>query len=306
MTALARLLQRLDLVQPDTDEFYDLGAPDPLPRVFGGQVAAQALAAMGRTVPAARPVHSLHVRFVGTVHPAEPLHLRVARVKEGRAFDVREVAVRQCGRIVLTASASFQKPEPGDDFHRPAPPLRNPDELPRWESRFAGRTDRLTPLWRRSRPLDVRFEEPPAALDHELTHQPRPGQRLWVRADGPLPEDPLLHACLLVYASDLTLLETAVLPHGVVWSDGRYRGASLDHTMWFYRPLRLDEWLCFDQQAEFTGGARGLASGRFLRADGDPVATVVQEGLLRPTHGRPTWLGNTAPHPEELSVEDRT
>jgi acyl-CoA thioesterase II len=283
---LTALLDRLPRAV-DGDSFTDPGAPAARPRVFGGQVMAQAYTVMARTAPPDRPAHSLHVRFVGTVRPDEPLRFDVTRTKEGRSFDLRAVEATQAGRVVLTATASFHQGEPGDSYAPPAgPPSPGPDGLTSWEDRFAGRRDRLSPLWSEPRPVDVRFEEPPPAL----AAQPRTGQRIWVRAAGPLPDDPVLHTALLVYASDLTLLETAILPQGRVWADGDYEGASLDHTMWLHRPVRLDDWLCFDQQAEWAGGARGLASGRFRTTGGTLVATATQEGLLRPSAGVPAWL----------------
>lgn len=279
--ALARLLQRLDLRLVDDDELLDPGAPDTLPRVFGGQVAAQALLALGRTVVPYRPVHSLHVHFVGLALPAEPLLFRVTRLKEGRSFDLRQVSVLQRDRVVLTAIGSFQEHEPGPVHHPPATAMPDPASLPRWEQQFADRRDRLTMLWGRSRPVDLRFVDPPH-LDPRLPHRPRDRMRVLWRSDGPLPDDPLLHACLAVYAADTTLLETALLPHGTVFADGRFHAASLNHAMWFHAPVRADEWLLHEQSAEATGGGRGLATGRMYDLSGALVVSAAQEGLLRP------------------------
>lgn len=283
--ALAQLLQRLDLRLVDHDELLDPGAPDTLPRVFGGQVAAQALLALGRTVLPDRPVHSLHVHFAGLVRPAEPLLFRVTRVKQGRSFDLRQVSALQRDRVVLTATGSFQEPEPGPVHHPvhhpPATAMPDPASLPRWEQQFADRRDRLTMLWGRSRPLDLRFVDPPH-LDPSLPERPRDRMRVLWRSDGPLPDDALLHACLAVYASDTTLLETALLPHGTVFADGRFHAASLNHAMWFHAPVRADDWLLHEQSAEATGGGRGFATSRTYDLSGRLVVSAAQEGLLRP------------------------
>jgi acyl-CoA thioesterase-2 len=265
--------------------------------LFGGQVAAQSLAAMGRTVEADRPVHSLHLQFLRPGRPSVPLDLHVTSVKSGRSFDVRRVDISQGGELVLTGSASFHRAEPGPRHQSVAEPSFDPVEvqaLPRWETGFARQLERLSPLWSQPRPIDLRYVDPPP-LDGSLRSRPRTGQETLVRADGPLPEDQLLHACVAVYASDMTLLETALLPLGVVWADGEFDGASLDHAMWFHRPLRADRWLRYEQRAETMSGGRGLASGRMYDENGELVATVMQEGSLRPSAGAGSWLARSAP-----------
>lgn len=279
--ALAALLKRLVLERAGPDVLVDPGAPSRLPRVFGGQAAAQALAAMGATVQADRPVHSVHVSFAGLALPLERLVFTVTRPKEGSAFDLRTVTVTQRDRAVLTATASFQEPEAGPSWQQPLEcPAPDPASLPRWEEAFAGRRHRLTVLWHEPRPLDLRFVDPPH-LDPGLPEHPRDRLRVWWRADGAVPDDPLVHACLAVYAADTTLLETALLPHGTVYADGRFAAASLNHALWFHSPLRADGWLLHDQRAVASGGSRGLATSSTYDSEGRLVATAVQEGLLR-------------------------
>lgn len=280
--ALEALLERLALQRVDDDDFRDDGVEDPLPRLFGGQVAAQALVASGATVPTERPVHALHVHFVGLARPAERLDLHVRRLKDGRAFSLRRVDVVQRGQLVLTATASFQVPEPGPVRSRPWTAAPDPAVLPRWEQRFAGQEDRLALLWRRPRPFDLRYVDGPPQLDPDLASRPVDRLRTVWRADGPLPDDPLVHAGLLVHAIDATLLETALLPHGTVYVDGHFHAASLDHTLWFHAPSRADHWLLHEQEAQWSGGGRGLATSRTYDLDGRLVATAAQEGLLRP------------------------
>lgn len=280
--ALERLLERLSLVPSGDDVLRDPGAAEPLPRLFGGQVAAQALAALGATVVPGRDVHNLHVEFVGLATPGLPLDFHVTRLKDGRSFSIRQVSVRQSGRVVLAATGSFHDPEPGPAYCRPWSGPPDLEGLPRWEERFGGHDDRLTVLWRQPRPIDLRYVDGPPQLDPLLADRAPDRLRTVWRADGPLPDDPLLHACLAVYASDTTLLETALLPLGTVFADGRFHAASLNHTMWFHGPFRADSWLVHEQEASWTGGGRGLATSRTYDLAGRLVATAAQEGLLRP------------------------
>jgi acyl-CoA thioesterase-2 len=292
--ALRHLLARLDLTAVGPDLFLDPGAAEPLHRIFGGQVAAQAVVAMGRTVEPGRGVHSLHVSFLRPARCGPPLQLHVRRVKQDGSWQVREVDVSQDGRDVLTASAAFAVDASGC---APVPDEPRVHALPpRWEEQFAEYRHRLSAVWTGPRPVDIRFVDPPM-LDPDLSRRPRSRLQTLVRSDGPLPGDPLLHAAVLVYASDTTLLETALLPAGQVFADGGVEAASLDHAMWFHRPPRADRWLRFDQEAVTMSGGRGLATGRMVDEDGDVVATVMQEGLLRPTGGRGSWLARSATDP---------
>lgn len=204
----------------------------------------------------------------------------------------------QKGALVLAATALFhvgeREPEWSEDDSAAwadGPLLADVDDpqaLPRWEEQFAGRRDRLSPLWRKPRAVDVRYVGTPPPLDDALAPGSPYAQRVYVHADGPLPDDELLHACLLVYATGASLLETAVLPQAVVWADGAFEGASLDHAIWFHRPSRADQWLRLDQRAVVLGGGRGTAGGRLADAEGHLAVPVVQEGSLRPVHGD-TW-----------------
>ncbi len=297
--ALAAFLARLDLVADGTDRFVSRCEHEGLVRLFGGQVAAQALAAAGRTVDPSRHVHNLHVSFLRPGDLRTPLRLEVTRPKEGRAYDVRGVDVRQPDMLVRAATAPFHLDEPGPEWSQedaavgadgalPAD-VDHPQDLPRREEQFAGRRDRLSPLWRQPRAMDLGYVGTPPPLDDALVPGSRCAQRVYVRADGPLPDDELLHACLLVYATDASLLETAVLPQGVVWADGAFEGASLDHAVWFHRPPRADRWLRLDQRAVVLGGGRGTASGRLADAERRLAVSVVQKGSLRPVHGD-TWM----------------
>jgi acyl-CoA thioesterase-2 len=278
--ALDQLLDLLDLEQIEVNIFRGRSPDERRQRVFGGQVAGQALVAAGRTVPADRPVHSLHAYFIRPGDPAVPIVYLVDRVRDGRSFTTRRVSAVQHGEAIFTLSASFHHDEPGPEHADPmpvAPPPetveRNSDRLRRMLGEGPGRM--FEP------PIDVRSVGP---LSAEAARDPslRTTRNLiWLRVDGELPDDPLLHVCLMTYASDMTLLDSVLTAHGLTWLDGRTLGASLDHAMWFHRPFRADRWLLYVQESPVASGARGLAHGQVFTAEGELVVSVMQEGLIR-------------------------
>ena len=279
--SLDGLLGLLDLEQVEVDLFRGRSPDVELQRVFGGQVASQALVAAGRTAPSGRPVHSLHAYFIHPGDPAVPLIYSVDRVRDGRSFTTRRVSAIQHGRTIFIMSASFHRPEPGPEHADPMPAVPPPEEV-------QPSIDRLEKLL--GEPLPPVFRDSPIELRHvgALTQEAErdPSLRssrnyVWLRIAGDLPDDPLLHVCLMTYASDLTLLDTVLLRHGLHWRDGRTSGASLDHAMWFHRPFRADRWLLYAQETPFAGAARGLATGQVFTEDGILVVSVVQEGLVR-------------------------
>jgi len=248
-------------------------------RVFGGQVAAQALVAAGRTVPDDRPVHSLHAYFLRPGDPTRPILYQVDRIRDGRSFTTRRVVAVQGGQAIFNLAASFHVAEDGYDHQRPAPAAPRPEDLPTFGERMAPWADQLGPWYSEPRPLDLRYVDDPHLA---RGRGPRPPcEQVWVRADGRLPDEPLLHACVVTYASDITLLDSVLLAHDATWADPGLFGASLDHAMWFHRPFRADEWLLYDQESASAAGARGLGQGRIFTVDGVHVVSVVQEGLLR-------------------------
>jgi len=285
--ALRELVEEvLDLERIERDIFRGRSPRESLLRVFGGQVAGQAMVAAGRTVDDDRSVHSLHGYFLRPGDPFAPIVYEVDRARDGRSFTTRRVTAVQHGEAIFTMSASFQRPETGVEHQAPMPETPGPEGLPRRDMppvpadgpAFTTTGRALT--W----PLDVRYVDH-APWDSEGQREPR--NRVWVRADGELPDPEseggrLLHVCVLTYASDLTLLEAAVFPHVVGGASARDVSlASLDHAVWFHRPFRADVWLLYVQESPNAGGGRGLASGRFYRRDGVLVASVVQEGLIR-------------------------
>jgi acyl-CoA thioesterase-2 len=277
---LEKLLDLLDLEQIEANIFRGRSPDERVQRVFGGQVAGQALVAAGRTVPADRPVHSLHAYFIRPGDPSVPLVYTVDRVRDGRSFTTRRVSAIQHGRTIFTLSASFHHAEPGPEHSDPMPEVPAPEDIPRTVDRLEKLLGPL-PADLHENPVDLRSVGP---LTVEAEHDPslRTTRNLvWLRVDGELPDDPLLHVCLMTYASDMTLLDSVLLGHGLSWVDGRTTGASLDHAMWFHRPFRADRWLLYAQESPVAAGARGLARGEVFTAEGQLVVSVVQEGLVR-------------------------
>ena len=282
-SSLAALLELLDLEVLEENLFRGLSPETPHQRVFGGQVAAQALVAAGRSVEPDRRVHSLHSYFLRPGDPAIPIVFEVDRIRDGRSFATRRVVAIQHGKAIFNLSASFQIDEPGPDHQMPMPEVPDPETVPTVRERVEAKrgepsSDDAIDWLDRSTPLEVRHVQEP----HWLAPTRRePTQDLWFRAAGSVPDDPLLHACVVAYASDLSLIDTATLPHAIGYDTG-FMIASLDHAMWFHREFRADEWLLYHQVSPSASGARGLAEGYVFRRDGALVVTVIQEGLIRP------------------------
>ncbi len=274
---LDRLVALLDLEKIEENIFRGVSPAHSPVRVFGGQVAGQALVAAGRTVPEERKVHSLHAYFIRGGDPSVPIVYEVDRIRDGRSFTTRRVVGIQHGKAIFSLSASFQKDEGGIEHSETMPDVPDPESLPtlqeRAEGYFMGHLDR-------PRPIDLRYVNEPPWVTRKSGDRPARNQ-VWMRADGKLPDQQLLHVCVLTYASDMTLLDSVLARHGVYWDLDKVLGASLDHALWFHRPFRADEWFLYDSASPTASGARGLATGRFFAADGTHIATVVQEGLLR-------------------------
>jgi len=275
--ALDSLVDLLDLEPIEVNIFRGRSPDEKRQRVFGGQVAGQALVAAGRTV-ARGTVHSLHAYFLRAGDPAVPILYEVDRIRDGRSFTTRRVVAIQHGRAIFNLSASFHVTEEGLDHQLAMPSVADPETLPTFQERMAPWKERLGDWYTQPRPIDTRYVEP--LPDRSLGSRP-PRQQVWMRADGGLPDNPLLHACVVAYASDMTLLDSILLPHGVSWGDGVVMMASLDHAMWFHRPFRADDWLLYDQESPSAFGARGLARGSIFTRSGTLVVSVAQEGLVR-------------------------
>jgi acyl-CoA thioesterase-2 len=279
-SVLDKLVARLDLERIEVNLFRGTSPSESPPRVFGGQVAGQALVAAGRTVPEDRGVHSLHAYFIRPGDPKSPIVYDVERVRDGRSFTTRRVLAIQHGEAIFSLSASFQLPQPGLEHTEQMPTgIAGPDQLPDMGTLINLLGVRVSPFHRLPRPLDIRYVgEPVWSPGFVPTQQP---MRVWMRADGSLPDDKLLHVCLLTYASDLTLLNSVLARHEIPLPDEEISRASLDHAMWFHQGFRADEWFLYECYSPVASGARGLATGRFFTQDGRLIATTVQEGLVR-------------------------
>ena len=275
-----RLVALLDLERIEDNIFRGVSPPESPVRVFGGQVAGQALVAAGRTVPPERGVHSLHAYFIRPGDPRVPIVYDVDRIRDGRSFTTRRVVAIQHGKAIFSLSASFQLMEQGLDHADVMPEAAPPeqlDDLKTW-ARRAG--DTRAAITRMPQPFDLRHVTPPVWAGVRDGARPGEHHRMWLRADGVLPDDPLVHVCVLAYASDLTLLWSVAAGHGHTLGQDVV-AASLDHAMWFHRPFRADDWVLYDCVSPSATGGRGLATGRFFSRDGRLIASVVQEGLVR-------------------------
>ena len=287
-SALDDLLRLLDLEPLEVNLFRgqsrDLGGK----AVFGGQVIGQALVAGTRTVEGRWP-HSLHAYFLRPGDMARPIVYEVDRVRDGKSFSARRVQAIQGGEVLLSMICSFQVPEPGFEHQAPMPEVPAPESLrsqpelvKEWLAAVPQVPPRIREAFERRTAVEFRPVEPRNPLVPQVDP---PRQSYWVRANGRLPDAPLLHACVLAYASDFSLLSTALRPHGVSWLTPGLAVASIDHALWFHRPVRIADWLLYALDSPTAQGGRGLSRGQFFDRAGRLVVSVVQENLMRRTGG---------------------
>ena len=251
-------------------------------RVYGGQVIAQALMAAIRTVDADRPCHSLHAYFIRAGDPAIPIVYTVDRDRDGKSFSTRRVVAIQHGQPIFNMACSFQVVEAGPEHQLAMPDVVGPEDLLNEQQLRAREVDKipekLRSHWLRDRPIEIRTLEPRDMLN---PGKGDPVSHSWFRIAAPVGDATSLHQGLLAYASDMTLLDTCLLPHGISWLNPKMQTASLDHAIWFHAPFRVDEWLLYAQDSPNAHGARGLNRGSIYTRDGRLVASVAQEGLIR-------------------------
>ena len=281
-SAAGRLVALLDLEKLEENLFRGQSPKVGWQRVFGGQVIGQALVAAGRTVEE-RTAHSLHAYFLRPGDPKTPIIYNVERTRDGKSFTTRRVTAIQHGKPIFDMSASFQISEPGFEHAHEMPDVPAPEKLPS-EMELKGlfidkMPDSMKSYWERERPIELR----PVDLSRYVSREKKEAkQNVWFRATGKLSDDLLLHQCVLAYASDFTLLDTALIAHGKYVFDTDLQMASLDHALWFHRSFRADEWLLYSQDSPSAQGARGFCRGSIFTRDGILVASVAQEGLMRP------------------------
>ncbi len=279
--AVDDLLAVLDLEQLEVNLFRGRSPQVGWQRVFGGQVIGQALVAACRTVEGRQP-HSLHAYFLLGGDPSVPIIYEVDRIRDGRSFTTRRVVAIQHGRAIFSMSASFHVVEEGFAHQARMPDVPPPEALP-GEHEIRSNVLPLMPdpvraYFERERPIELK----PVEYERYLSREPRePTFNVWIRATGRLPDDPAIHQCVLAYASDMTLLDASLIPHGRTVFERSIQPASLDHALWFHRPFRADEWLLYSQDSPSAYGARGFSRGLIFAQDGTLVASVAQEGLIR-------------------------
>ncbi|MFC3581280.1 acyl-CoA thioesterase [Sphingomonas hylomeconis] len=276
------LCDLLDIEEIDTDLYRGKRGKDGYGRVFGGQVIAQALQAAQRSTDAPKIAHSLHAYFMRPGNEDFPILYRVVRDFEGKSFATRRVIAMQKGQPILNMACSLQIPEQGLHHQDTMPDVPGPDDLKTDTALRAEMVDRIPERFRRNflkaRPIEIRPVSPRAWLNPVKTE---PRQQTWFRIAAPIGDDPALHRAILAYASDMALLGTGTLPHGVNWMTHNLQTASLDHSIWLHEDFRADEWLLYACDSPWAGHARSFNRGQIYAQDGRLVASVAQEGLMR-------------------------
>lgn len=279
-TDLDTLLDLLDLEQTGEDVFVGQHPAQVGSRTFGGQLVSQALVAAGRTVGEGRPVHALNAHFIRGGDVKKPIEYHVDRHRDGRAFANRQVTAMQDGHELFVMLAAFQDWGKGLEHAVEVPDVPFPDTLPPIGDHLLGYEDRLQMFVDALKPIDMRYANDPAWIlkgtGEKLNHN-----RVWMKTDGDLPDDPLVHVAALAYSSDTTVLDSIITTHGLSWGFDRIIAATVNHSIWFHRPFRYDDWALYATESPVAAGSRGLATGRFFSLEGQLLATVVQEGLVR-------------------------
>ncbi|MGB7335417.1 MAG: acyl-CoA thioesterase II [Salaquimonas sp.] len=280
--AVKTLLETLDLERLEINLFRGRSPKVGWQRVFGGQVIGQALVAAQRTVDTERQVHSLHGYFMRPGDPEHPIIYEVDRIRDGGSFTTRRVVAIQHGHAIFSMSVSFQIIEKGLEHSFEMPDVPHPDKLAS-EKELAEQfidhaPESVRKYWQRERPIELR----PTDLTHFISRKKLPPmQNVWFRATGKIPNDPAIQQSVLAYASDMTLLDTSLYAHGRAVFDPKLQVASLDHAMWFHRPIDMEKWHLYTQDSPNASGARGLTRGSIFSEDGQLIASAVQEGLIR-------------------------
>ena len=280
---LKDLLELLNLEQIEVNVFRGVSPNEGWQRVYGGQVLGQALVAASRTVEdVSRAAHSLHGYFLRPGDTTIPIVYKVDRIRDGNSFTTRRVVALQRGQAIFSMAVSFQVIESGLEHQFDMPCVKPPEQCQSYADLRKQYAEDIPEAYKtsvnRPQPIDMRFAEP---FNEFKPQRMPPYQHCWIKTVDTMPDDIRLNQCLLAYASDMTLIDTAARPHGVAWTDDKFQVASLDHAMWFHRQFRTDEWLLYAQDSPFAGGGRGLSRGSIYTQSGELIASVAQEGLMR-------------------------
>lgn len=278
---LDKLLDLFDLSDAGGDVFVGRHPEQKTPRTFGGQLLAQGVIAAGRTITkGSPPVHAVHAHFIRGGDTSQPLEYHVHRSRDARSFANRQVTAMQGDTEIVTMLVAFQDNASGLEHAVEIPEVPYPEDLPPLGEHFKGYEDRIAAFVDAIHPVDIRFANDPTWKARE-TGERIEKNRVWMRADGVLPDDPLMHVATMCYASDTTVLDSVISTHGLSWGIDRLFAATVNHSMWFHREFRFDDWMLYATESPVAAGSRGLASGRFFTRDGILATTVAQEALIK-------------------------
>ncbi len=279
---LQQLTELLNLDAIETNVFLGKSQDLGFGSLFGGQVLGQALVAAGRTVEPSRSCHSLHGYFLRAGSPSEPIYYEVDLIRSGKSFSTRRVVAKQRGLAIFSMSSSFQVLEKGYEHQSAMPIVPRPETLTSELEMARQHRDKIPSAVREKMTADRAIDIRPVESGDPFAPSPRPAlKHSWLRAIARIADDPILHQAMLAYASDFGLASTSLLPHGVTFFQYSTQVASLDHSMWFHRPFRIDEWLLYTKDSPTANGARGFNRGQIFSENGDLVVSVAQEALVR-------------------------
>ena len=280
------LLAVLDIRSAGGDRFFGSHPSKNPVRTFGGQLMAQAFVAASRTLDRPLPPNALSVHFIAGGDPEKDLEFTVVRLRDERRFANRRVDVTQDGQLLVTAMVSFLSGGRSLEHGIAAPDVPSPHDLPKISELLAGYEETVPLFATALKPIEWRYTNDPAwVMRHKggrLEHN-----RVWMKTERPIPEDPVLHHAALVYSSDTTVLDSIITTHGLSWGFDRIFAVSINHSVWFHRPVQFDDWLLYSTSSPVASDSRGLGTGHFFDIAGNVVATVVQEGIIKhfPTKG---------------------
>ena len=284
------LLAVMDLDRLDDDTFIGKHPSKNPIRTFGGQMMAQAFVAAGRSLKHPTPPSALSVHFIAGGDPDLDLEFHVVRLRDERRFANRRVDVMQKGQLLTTALVSYLAGGKGLEHGVTAPPLDDPDNLPSIDDLLRGYEEVVPHFANALRPIEWRYTNDPAWIMRDKGES-LDRNRVWMKAQGVMPDDPVLHAAALVYSSDTTVLDSIITTHGLSWGHDRIFAVSANHSVWFHRPVRFDDWVLYSTTSPVAAESRGLGTGHFYDRSGQPLATVVQEGIIKYFPGRATASG---------------